>query len=293
MSDGRNAGPTFESRFKTPEGAAKYLAAYDATLALWPVRPQPVDVVTGIGTTHINVVGSADSPPLILIHGFGVTSTQWYPNVASLSRHFRVYALDVIDQIGRSALARRLRSLQDFATWLIEVLEALKVERASIVGHSHGGWLTLNLALTAPQRVERMALLSPALSFAPMRLQLPLRMLPAFFFPTRRMFYRVFQSTTTMPLADGHPLVEQFITGIKGIKPQEIGAPLVSVFTDDELRRINVPTLLLIGEHEIIYNPETVLKRARRLLPHVETELIAGGGHLFPVDQADATNVRL
>jgi len=68
---------------------------------------------------------------------------------------------------------------------------------------------------------------------------------------------------------------------------------LWSVFSDDELRQMNVPTLLLVGEHEVVYEPSVVLERARRLMPHIEAELIAGGGHLFPVDQADATNARM
>jgi pimeloyl-ACP methyl ester carboxylesterase len=55
----------------------------------------------------------------------------------------------------------------------------------------------------------------------------------------------------------------------------------------------SAPTLLLIGEHEVVYEPGRVLERARRLIPHIEAELIAGGGHLFPVDQADATNARI
>ena len=84
--------------FKTPEGANKYLAAYDATLALWPVPHQALEVTTSFGTTHINVAGSTDLPPLLLIHGFGASSTQWYSNVAPLSRYFRVYMPDVIDQ---------------------------------------------------------------------------------------------------------------------------------------------------------------------------------------------------
>ena len=90
------------SVFKSPQGEARYLAAYDATLALWPVPHQALDVETSFGTTHINTAGAADLPPLLLIHGVGLSSTQWYSNVAALSRYFRIYALDTIGQVGRS-----------------------------------------------------------------------------------------------------------------------------------------------------------------------------------------------
>src|SRR5512147_1785816 len=91
---------SYADRFKSPEGAEQYRAAYDATLALWPVPYEALDITTDFGTTHINVAGSPDSPPLVLIHGAQVNSTQWYTNIEPLSRHFHVYALDVIDQMG-------------------------------------------------------------------------------------------------------------------------------------------------------------------------------------------------
>ena len=53
------------SMFKTPEGQAQYLAAYDATLALWPVPVESFDVSTRFGDTHINACGPKSAPPLI------------------------------------------------------------------------------------------------------------------------------------------------------------------------------------------------------------------------------------
>src|SRR5262245_38485722 len=116
-----------QSLFKTHEGAAQYMAAYNAVLALWPVPHQTLDVQTRFGTTHINSAGSQDLPPLLLIHGFGVCSTQWYPNVAPLSRHFQVFAPDVPGQMGLSVASQRLRNRQDCANWLIDLLEALNL----------------------------------------------------------------------------------------------------------------------------------------------------------------------
>ena len=286
---------SYASRFKTPEKAEAYLAAYKATLALWPVPSQTHEVTTSFGLTHLNVAGSADLPPLILLHGFGVSSTQWYPNIGPLSRYFRVYAPDMIGHIGLSVATRPLQTPQDCATWLIELLDGLKIERATVGGLSQGGWLTLNWALAAPQRVERMVLLSPAASFAPITKKFFLRMIPVLFMPTQRMIYWFLQWTTTMPLVVGQPLIDQMVVGIKGLKPQEMGAPIFSVYTDEELGRLTMPTLLLVGEYEVIYQPGPmlVLERARRLIPQVEAELIPGGGHMFPVDQAEATNARI
>jgi hypothetical protein len=53
----------YPSIFKTPELEAEYMAAYEAVLSLWPVPHEPLDVVTGFGTTHINAAGPKDAPP--------------------------------------------------------------------------------------------------------------------------------------------------------------------------------------------------------------------------------------
>lgn len=118
-------------------------------------------------------------------------------------------------------------------------------------------------------------------------------MLPVFVRPTRAKFYRSLQWLTTLPLGTEHPLAEQFMIGAQSFKPQELSLGVVHVFSDEALRGIRMPTLLLIGDQDGTCRPSFDLERARRLIPHIEAELIAGGGHLFPVDQADATNARI
>ncbi len=51
------------------------------------------------------------------------------------------------------------------------------------------------------------------------------------------------------------------------------------LFPDDRLRAMRVPTLLLIGEHEVICDPATALSRARLLFPHAEGELVPQCSH--------------
>ena len=102
--------------FKTPEGQARYFAAYDATLALWPVPVESFDVPTRFGSTHIHVCGPENAPPLVLLPGQAVSSTMWYPNIAALSRAYRVYALDIIGDMGKSVRTRPITSPLDFGT---------------------------------------------------------------------------------------------------------------------------------------------------------------------------------
>jgi pimeloyl-ACP methyl ester carboxylesterase len=281
------------SRFRTPEGAVRFLAAYDATLALWPVSHEALDIQTSFGTTHINVAGSPDLPPLVLLHGAQISSPVWYATVGPLSRHFRIYAPDAVDQMGRSVPSKKLKTPKDCSDWLIEVLDALKLKAVVLVGHSQGSWQALNLTLTVPERVKKLILLSPSGSFSRVHWQMLLRMLPVFIRPTKNTFYGCFQWLTTMPLGTEHPIAEQFMIGALSFKPDELSLGVVSVFKDEPLRQIRIPTLLLVGDHDGTCRPQSDIERARRLIPQIEAEIISGGGHLLPVDQAEAVNARM
>jgi pimeloyl-ACP methyl ester carboxylesterase len=284
---------SLEDRFRTPDGAARFLAAYDATLALWPVPHDSVDVSTRFGMTHINIAGAPDLPPLVLLHGAQISSPVWYATVEPLSRHFRVYAPDAVDQMGRSVPSKQLKTAKDCADWLIEVLDALKLKDVVLIGHSQGSWQALNLGLTAPERVKKLGLLSPSGSFSRVHWQMLLRMLPVFIRPTKKTFYSCFQWLTTLPLGTAHPLADQFMIGAQSFKPSELSLGVVAVYKDEQLRQIKSPTLLLVGDHDGTCRLQADVERARHLISQIETEIIAGGGHLLPIDRAEAVNARL
>src|SRR6185436_17933131 len=94
------------SMFRTAAGQARYFEAYDATLALWPVPVESSDVPTRVGRTYVHIYGVAGAPPLLLLPGQAVSSTMWYPNIAALSRPFRVYAPDILGDMGKSVSSR-------------------------------------------------------------------------------------------------------------------------------------------------------------------------------------------
>src|SRR5687767_9112104 len=89
---GRDVSVAF---FKTEAAEARYMAAYDAVLAKWPVAYQEITVPTRLGATHVIASGASDAPPLVLLRAAMATATVWRPNVEALSEHCRVYAVDV------------------------------------------------------------------------------------------------------------------------------------------------------------------------------------------------------
>src|SRR4051812_15674544 len=136
MSKPAPQAPAF---FKDDAAKARYMAAYDAVLAGWPVPYESLTVPTDLGPTHVIASGAADTPPLVLLHAAMATGAVWRPNVEALSRHFRVYAVDVAGQGGRSVATRKVRDRQDYADWMNALFDGLGIGKASIVGNSYGG----------------------------------------------------------------------------------------------------------------------------------------------------------
>lgn len=275
--------------FSTTEGRAKYLAAYEAMFSLWPAPHDAIDVETSYGSTHINASGSADGYPLVILHAAGLSSTVWFANIAELSAHHRVYAVDVIGDAGKSVAQRLLDKRIDYAQWLKEVLDGLNIERCNLLGHSYGGWLTLNMALAYPQRLRKIVLLAPAASFRPLS------------FITKLILYlgefRIHppaRSILKAAAAKGTMLEETFVQLMEEVTRYCRPATMYpTVFTDQELKQLDLPALLLIGAAERIYNHDKVIDRAQRLMSDLTFEIIPEAGHLLIMDQPEVINARI
>src|SRR5438309_1680977 len=119
--------------------------------------PPKTDKFVTVYGAKIHYVEAGSGAPVILIHGLADTVTIWDPVIPALAARFRVIALDQIG-FGRSdkpLLNYRVSTLVDF---LNGFLTELKIERASPVGNSLGGWVAAAYALAHPERVERLVL---------------------------------------------------------------------------------------------------------------------------------------
>jgi pimeloyl-ACP methyl ester carboxylesterase len=228
--------------------------------------------------THVIVSGPTDAPPLVLLHGYWATSTMWAPNIVDFSKDYRVYAIDVMGQPSKSIPAESIRDAADYADWLTATLDALHLDHVRLVGMSFGGWLALNYAVSAPKRVQKLVLLSPG-GFLPMVRQFYLRGMLMVFFPTR-VTVNSFMRWLGFTGIGARPVLDLMYLGLMHFRvPPETARVMPTVFSDNELRAMRVPTLLLIGDHEVISDPAKALARARRLIPDFHGDLVPRSSH--------------
>jgi pimeloyl-ACP methyl ester carboxylesterase len=259
---------------------------YDAIMRSWPVPCEERDIATAFGTTHVIACGPDTSPPLVMLHGAAATATMWSPIIAPLSESYRCYCVDTVTDANKSVATTRVRGVPDYVAWLREVFSSLGIETARVVGLSYGGWLAALLAVRAPQLVNRVLLLSPAGTLAPLTFQFFVRMLSSSLLRSPVLVRRSVQWVSSTPDAPSDPAVELIVASMLSCRTLRWEMMPPTVLTDDELRRFSAPTDVFIGDCEVIYRggPEAALARAQKLIPNVRAHLVRGANHMLTLD---------
>ncbi len=120
-------------------------------------NPEDRYVEVGEVNTRYWVLGQGS--PLLLIHGLGASCEHWRYNVRALSQGYRVYAFD-LPGFGRSDKRIDDYSLDFAGEFVAAFLDSQGVDRASLVGNSLGGVVSLQFAVQYPHRLEKLVLVS-------------------------------------------------------------------------------------------------------------------------------------
>ncbi len=146
----------------------------------------------------------------------------------------------------------------------------------------------MGLELAYPGACEKLALISPAASFYPYPLSFLVRGIGISFFPSPKRIANLVRWMT----ADGFEVreldVELFYLGLKNYRPPR--SILANVYTDQELSQIKAPALLIIGENEVIYQPEKAILRASEYMPNLTCKILPGAGHGSIIEKPEAVS---
>ncbi len=303
------------SLYKTPDGYRAIMNWYDDALELIHCDYESQFVKTRFGHTHMIAAGDKDAEPLILIAGVAGCAPLWHRQIPALAEHFRVYALDVVGQPGRSDPYPPSFLNDDYSQWLCDVLDGLHLDKAHFAGTSVGGWIVMKMGIQAPERVNKIVMLSPT---GVSRARLPVKIwltkvlnkkkdanelegdLTAKSVSSRspgdgKTFDR--QLARLMALATRHYRVDRSV-GVYNEKTQKVdigkGLRVLRKFflsePKRELRKMKMPSLLVFGEQETLYNPVPIVKRAKKIIPHLETTIVKGAGHAAIYDRPEDAN---
>ena len=123
-------------------------------------KPQVQYTKVGQINTRFWALGDEGST-VLLIHGIGGSLEDWMLNANALARHNRVYALDLVGS-GHSDKPSVSYSFSYLAQFVNDFMEAQNIDRASLIGHSLGGGVTLQFTIQFPDKVDKLVLVNSA-----------------------------------------------------------------------------------------------------------------------------------
>ncbi len=280
------------SRFRDDAARNVFMTAYDHALAYWPTPPTQRDLESRYGPTHILSSGSSGGTPIVLLHGLAVSSPSWFADVAALGASHPVHAVDTITDAGRSTQTSRIRNGSDLAAWLDDVLAALELDSAHLVGLSYGGWLALNQARRSPSRLASITAVDPPGAIGRGHLTFLITIIPDSILALAKSdpaLHRLLRrlNNGTVP---SQPLLDLSVAGLRTFIAKQ---PYPKRMTDEALRAITTPTLLLFCEHSPVNHARRATERSRELLANVATEVIPDAGHMLPVEKPELFTSRV
>jgi pimeloyl-ACP methyl ester carboxylesterase len=249
----------------------KFLAAYERAFALWPQPCEELDIETATATTRVHAYRPhPGGDPVVLLSAFNAAG--WYPHAAALAGDGPVYGIDLPGDPNPSVPRALMTPPASCAAWLDELLAQLSDRPAHLVGFSYGGWIAMNQAIRVPGRVASITLLDPAgltkldarfwwwLSISGLATLTPM--------PLRRHLARWLDSPAMLQ----PDLMTLMWAGTRGYHAEP---KFPDILTDDELRAITVPVLLVAGARSALLTPTEARARGS-LMPHAQVAIVPG-----------------
>jgi pimeloyl-ACP methyl ester carboxylesterase/putative sterol carrier protein len=114
---------------------------------------------------RISLLEAGTGPPVVAVHGLGASKASFLATVSALAPRFRVIAMDLPGFGDSDKPVGAPYDARWFGESVVQLLDALELDRAHVIGNSLGGRVALEVGLRSPERVDRLALLAPSMAW--------------------------------------------------------------------------------------------------------------------------------
>ncbi|WP_288446728.1 alpha/beta hydrolase [uncultured Chryseobacterium sp.] len=269
--------------FRSEIHKKRVLEHYDNALANFKGNIRQQVVSTNFGQTHVLSYGNEDHPKLILLHGANSNAASWMKDFALYSKEYKVYAIDIIGEPGKSEPNRLPYDGNDYSNWLNEVFQQLKITEASLVGLSQGGWLAVKFAARYPEKVSKLVILSPG-GIVKTKLSFVLK---AIFFS----LLGAAGKRKINKLITGSQKIDQPVLDFMNLMQSSVDARIDKeyIFSDEELKSMTMPVFFIGGADDAVRDSRQIKERLEGLLPDFECYIDPDKGHVL-IGLADTIN---
>jgi pimeloyl-ACP methyl ester carboxylesterase len=260
---------------------------------------------TRIDDREVRYVDAGEGPALVFVHGLGASWQSWLENIPEFARDHRVVAMD-LPGFGCSEMPEEEISIERYAKWTFRLLDALGIESAAVVGNSMGGFIAAEMAIRAPERVQRLAVISAAVFWQTYRRAQPLvqiaRLSDAI---VARGLARATDDVATRPRLRSWALAtagfryphliskELAHEMVRSARRTDGFLPALEALADfpleEELPKISCPALIVWGAHDTLV-PVKDAKRMEELIPDSRRVVFERTGHVAMLERPERFN---
>ena len=276
---------------------------------LIPRPPEaPVDRSIVAGRVPVSYLEAGRGDPVLLLHGLGATKASFLPTVFALADRHRVIAPDLLGH-GDTAKPYARYDAATFATFALDLMDALGIERAHLIGNSMGGRISLEVALRAPDRVRSLTLLCPAVAFIKRREFVPIvRLLrPELGLVPHRLPHRLvvrsvramFARPDRLPPSWYEAGADEFLRIFRTASGRAaLYASMRNIYLDApagergfwvRLERLETPSFFMWGDRDRLV-PAGFSRHVARVLPDARNVVLEDCGHVPQFEHAEQTH---
>ncbi|HUY34633.1 MAG TPA: alpha/beta fold hydrolase [Pirellulales bacterium] len=248
---------------------------------------------------EFSIFDEGDGPPLLFVHGFPLDHTMWRGQLAEFATAYRVIAPD-LRGFGASGIGEAAVTMEQFADDLAAILDTLGVrEPVALVGLSMGGYVAWQFVRKYRCRLRALVLCdTKAAADSPEAAESRLKVAETVLADgtealARAMVPKLFAKRT---IENRSPVVEAVRKVILQCNRQGVAAAQRGMAArpdvTDMLATIDVPTLVIVGEDDVISPPEE-MRRIAQAIPGSRLVAIPKAGHLAPLENPAAFNAAL
>jgi pimeloyl-ACP methyl ester carboxylesterase/putative sterol carrier protein len=277
-----------------------------------PLFPRPAtapeDRTVNAGGLPVSILEAGRGDPVLLLHGLGATKVSFLPTMLALAKDHRVIAPDLLGH-GDTAKPLVRYDAPTYGRFVVSLMDALKIDRAHLIGNSMGGRISLEVAMSNPERVRSVSLLCPAVAFLKRRGMVPfVRVLrPELGIVPHRLPHRLvvrsirtlFSQPDRLPASWYAAGADEFIRIFRTPRGRAaLYASMRNIYLDEpagergfwvRLQNLDRPSLFLWGDRDRLV-PSGFSRHVERVLPSARSLVIEDCGHVPQFEHPDTTH---
>jgi 3-oxoadipate enol-lactonase len=238
---------------------------------------------------------AGEGPPVVLVHGLGMTRVMWDWQWPALTGRFRVVRYDLLGH-GASDKPREAYSLARFADQIAALMDGLGIDRAALVGFSLGGMIVRAFALARPERVSALAILNSAHGRTEEeRAAILIRVEQAAIEGPQATVDAALARWFTPSYGASHPEVLERVRRWILANDREVYPLIYRVLAEGDaelaevIAAIRSPTLVMTGSEDHGNSPD-MARRMAALIPGARCEIVPGLRHMGLAEDPEAFN---